>query len=259
MNTPKIMGILNLTPDSFSDGGQYLEPEKAQERIQKMIAQGATIIDIGAESSGPNSTDVSEEEEWRRLAPILQTHTQTANLSIDTYKAGIADKALTLGAKYINDITAFRGDPAMAKTIAKHKATAIIMYSKDTSARTTIKDQEYEDIIQAISDFFTERLQYAEEQGLNPDKIILDPGMGHFVSSIPKYSFEIIERLPELRANFPKNKFLIGLSRKSFLGGEIAERDQRAKEPTQLAIRNGVSIIRAHDVKLTKKYWDELH
>ena len=133
------------------------------------------------------------------------------------------------------------------------------MYSKDTSARTTIKDQEYEDIIQAISDFFTERLQYAEEQGLNPDKIILDPGMGHFVSSIPKYSFEIIERLPELRANFPKNKFLIGLSRKSFLGGEIAERDQRAKEPTQLAIRNGVSIIRAHDVKLTKKYWDELH
>ncbi|MBL4694418.1 dihydropteroate synthase [Candidatus Gracilibacteria bacterium] len=245
------MGILNLTPDSFSDGGLHNTLQNALKRIEQMEADGADIIDIGAESSGPNSSAISEKEELARLIPILKAARKITKLpiSIDTYKAEVARQALEEGANMINDITALRGDAKMAAVIAKHNCPVILMYSKDPTARTTIAEKEYDDVMKTISDFFTERIKYAEENGIK--QIILDPGMGHFISALPKYSFEIIERLEELK-KFNK-EILIGISRKSLLGGMLEERDKKGPIAESIANLNGASIIRTHNIKATKE------
>lgn len=245
------MGILNLTPDSFSDGGEYLQIESALKRAKEMASEGADYLDLGAESTGPGSIDVSTEEELKRLIPILKAIRKEVKIpiSIDTTKAAVADAALNAGANLINDISALRADPDMAATIAKHHCPLILMYSKDPTPRTTKSAKTYDDVIATISDFFTERISYAKEKGIK--EIILDPGMGHYISALPQYSYEIIARLAELK-KFDK-ELLIGLSRKSFLGGPLTERDEKGLPLTAIAYLNGASIIRTHNVKATKE------
>ena len=245
------MGILNLTPDSFSDGGQYNQPQAAIKRAVEIEQEGADYIDLGAQSTGPGSPNISPKEELKRLIPILKKIRQKVKIpiSIDTYRSEIADAALTEGANLINDITALRADPKLAATIAKHRCPLILMYSKDPTPRTTRQALIYKDIIKTISDFFTERLEYAKQQCLTD--IILDPGMGHYISALPQYSYEIIARLSEFK-KFQK-KLLIGLSRKSFLGGPTEERDEKALPLTAIAYLNGAAIIRTHNVKATKE------
>lgn len=250
---PLIMGILNLTPDSFSDGGKFNNLESALKRVKEIEKEGADILDIGGESSGPNSKNVSLEEELNRVIPVLKkirNHIKIP-ISVDTYKSKVARQALEEGADIINDITALRGDPKMAKVIASYKCPVILMYSKDKTARTTIKNKKYSDVIQTIKKFLQERISYAKKQGIN--QIIIDPGMGHFVSAIPKYSFEIISRLKEVKSiNYP---ILIGISRKSFLGGQLKDRDEKALPLSTIAYLNGASIIRTHNIKETRNLW----
>lgn len=213
-----------------------------------MEKEGADIIDIGGESTGPGSKDVSEEEELKRVMPILKALRPKTKLqiSIDTYKSEVARQSLEAGADMINDVTGLRNDPEMAKIVAKYQCPIIIMYSKDETPRTTVKAVHYTDVIQTIGEFLAERIKYAKSEGIDEKNIIIDPGMGQFISSDPKYSIEIIERLKELAQKFPYQKILLGISRKSFLEGDLNERDKRAKPLTALAIQNGVSILRTH-------------
>ncbi len=258
MPTVKIMGILNLTPDSFSDGGRHNEIRKAIKRVKEMESEGTDIIDIGGESTGPNSPNISLEEEQKRVMPILKAILKITKLpiSIDTYKAKIAEEAIRLGAKMINDVTGLRGDKAMAKIAAKYQVPIIIMYSKDSSARTTLQEKHYPNVIKTIKDFLTKQIKYAKKNGLKNSQIIIDPGMGNFISKVPKYSFEILNKLAELKQlKFP---ICIGASRKSFIGGTMAERDLKGQVISAIAYLNGASIIRTHDVKGTKQIIEQL-
>ncbi len=254
-NRPLIMGILNLTPDSFSDGGQFNSIEKAKKRVKEMENEGANIIDIGGESTGPGSKNVKLEEELNRVIPVIKAVSKITKLpiSIDTYKAKVADQALQSGAKIINDVTGLRGDKEMVNIASKHQCPTIIMYSKDKTARTSKTAKQYKDIIKTIKTFLKKQSEYAIKNGIKKENIILDPGMGAFVSTIPEYSYEIISRLSEL----PK-PLLIGISRKSFLGGKLAERDIKAIPLTAIAYLNGASIIRTHDVKGTVETFKHL-
>lgn len=250
-HTPHIMGIINITPDSFSDGGKFTDPELAYQQALKLIEQGCSILDLGAESSGPNSENVPLNTEILRLEPVLKLFQEKginkkAIISIDTYKSEVAELGFKYGASMINDVTGLRGDPEMAKTIAANpEAAVIIMYSKDDSARTTKAATQYDDIIATIKEFLKSQTDYAIAAGIKPEKIIIDPGMGTFLSSEPKYSFEVLERLAELHElGFP---ILIGTSRKSFLGGPVEQRDFPSLMADSIAIRNGAAIVRTHN------------
>ncbi|MBI5411666.1 dihydropteroate synthase [Candidatus Peregrinibacteria bacterium] len=259
-SSPKIMGIVNVTPDSFSDG--TLEQvtsyhsvmsswSKDKLRVTSLIQKGAEIIDIGGESTGPDSKDVSLEEEMERVKPVVdwvgtQNFASLPIFSIDTYKADVADYALSHGFAIVNDVTALRGDLGMIEVLMKHQPYVILMYSKDSTPRTTREDVQYDDVIGAIRGFLAVRIDKLLHAGFPRDRILIDPGMGMFVSADPKYSFEIVDRLDELKAlGYP---ICVGPSRKSFLGGELKNRDARSWEVARQAIQNGASIVRMHTI-----------
>jgi len=251
-----LMGILNTTPDSFSDGGKFVDAKSIHKRIDQMIIEGVDILDIGGESSAPNSPKVSQKEEIKRIIPALKYCNKKKFLvSVDTYKSGTANFALQNGAQIINDVTAFRGDTKLASVIAKHNAYVVIMYSKDNSARTTRKNKTYQNVIEEIKTFLEEKIEYALTQGIAKEKIIIDPGMGAFVSKNPKPSLEILKNLEDFKPlDCP---ILIGASRKSFVGQildlPIQERLEGSLAAAAIAVYNGAKIIRAHDVKETKR------
>lgn len=257
---PLIMGILNVTPDSFSDGGKFLDVDAAVQHGVKMAQQGADIIDVGGESSGPDSSDVSVEEELSRVIPVIRAlHKKIprrAIISVDTYKAEVARQAIKVGARMVNDVTALRGDQEMAGVIAQTGVPVVLMYSKDKTARTTRTKKHYKDVVKTIMEFLQQRIDYARRAGIKKSQIIIDPGMGAFVSGEPKYSFEILERLGEFKKlGFP---ILIGTSRKSFLGGAVSERDAATLETSRIAVKNGAAIIRVHDTPPHKKLVESL-
>lgn len=243
-----IVGILNVTPDSFSDGGLYTTVRAALKRAREMEREGADIIDVGGESTRPKSKPVSAVEEYERVVPVVRALRKRIRLpiSIDTYKSAIAEAALKEGADMINDVTALRGDPRMGEIIARYRCPVVLMYAKDGTPRTTIKKKRYSNVVTAVRAFWKERIAHARACGILKSQIILDPGLGHFVSALPKYSFEILIRLPELaRLGFP---LMLGISRKSFLGRDLASRDDRGLPLQALAILNGARILRTHAV-----------
>ena len=250
------MGIVNVTPDSFSDGGAFLKEKDAEKQIQKLIKDGADIIDIGGESTGPKSPDVSLEEEMKRVKPVIDFIAKNklakkTQFSIDTYKAPIARYALENGFTMVNDVTALRGDPDMVDILVMHQPSVILMYSKDQTPRTTTDNTQYDDVIASIKSLLIGQLITLIDAGFPEEKIIVDPGMGMFISADPKYSFEIIDRLPELKQlGYP---VCVGVSRKSFLGGRMEEREDSSVTWSIKAIQNGADIIRTHNVALLKK------
>ncbi len=253
-STPKVMGILNVTPDSFSDGGEFNDPKDAIAHLRQLIADEADIIDVGGESSGPGSVDVSAEEELARVKPVIDYVSkhklnERVMFSIDTYKAPIAEYALAHGFGMVNDVTALRSDPKLLDVLAKYQPYLVLMYSKDPTARTTRAPVEYADVMDTIKKFLFARIQLAKKV-LPADHILIDPGLGQFVSANPKYSWEIIDRLDELKLfNHP---ILIGPSRKSFLGGSASggkDRDTTSWEAAKKAITNGASVVRMHTLQ----------
>ena len=243
---PAVMGVLNLTPDSFSDGGQFTAPDRALAQARRMIAEGADIIDIGAESTRPyGSEPISAEEELQRLQPVLPDVVALGiPVSIDSMKSAVVAWALDQGAAIANDVWGLQRDTGMAGLVAARGAPVIIMHNRDSADPAV-------DIMQDIVDFFARSLDIAAEAGISPDKIVLDPGIGF--GKTPEQSMTALARLAELQSfGFP---LLVGASRKRFistvtpsephqrLGGSIAAH--------LLAAQNGARIIRAHDVAET--------
>lgn len=257
---PLVMGVLNVTPDSFSDGGMYKDVDDAVKRALAMVEEGADIIDIGGESTGPDSSDVLADEELERVIPVfekLRMHSDVL-LSVDTYKHHVALHALNVGANIVNDVTALRGDPDMAKSLAQHDAPVILMYSKDERARTTSEKIQYDDVLQTIGDFLDERLAYAVQSGIARERLIIDPGMGAFVSGDARYSLQILKHLDQLKKwDLP---ILVGPSRKSFIGDvlglPVEERVEGGLAACSVAVMNGASILRVHDVQKTRRAVD---
>ena len=244
---PLVMGVLNVTPDSFSDGGRFVDPQRAIDQAQRMIAEGADIIDIGAESTRPygGAEPVSYEEELARLAPVLPAVVKLKTpVSIDSMKPGIATWALDQGAAMVNDVWGLQRDPAMAEVVAEYDMPVVIMHNRD-SADPAI------DIIADVQAFFERSLAQAERAGIARDCIVLDPGIGF--GKTPEQSIACIARLTEFkRFGLP---LLVGASRKRFinavtpsspdqrLGGSIASHLE--------AVKNGAAIVRVHDVAET--------
>ncbi len=245
----RVMGILNATPDSFYDGGRYYTPEEAAAHAARMAADGAHILDIGAESSRPGATPVSLEEELRRALPAVEAAVPTGlPVSIDTWRAETARRALALGAVMVNDITGLRGDPAMVEVVAASGCFCVIMHMRGTP-RTMQDDPTYTDVIADISAFFEERVTYALDNGISEDRIWLDPGFG-FGKTVEQ-NLALLRHLDAFHAlGFP---LLIGTSNKSTIGAVLdvppEDRSGGTAATVAIAIVKGVHCVRVHDVK----------
>jgi dihydropteroate synthase len=247
LGRPLVMGVLNVTPDSFSDGGQFFEPASALTQARQMVAEGADILDIGAESTRPygGMVAVTIDEEMRRLAPILsEVIALGVPVSIDTMKADMAREALAAGAKIINDVWGLQRDPDLAQVASEHGVPVIIMHNRDAADPAL-------DIMSDIAEFFERSLAIATRAGIARDKIMLDPGIGF--GKTPEQSLVAISRLPELKSfGLP---LLVGASRKRFIDKvSPAPPDQRLGGSIAahlLAVANGAAVIRTHDVAET--------
>ena len=256
LSRPILMGILNPTPDSFSEGSSFFEFEDALAKARKFVVEGTDWIDIGGESSGPDSSEVPLEEELRRVIPLIKAVRSESDIwiSVDTWKAEVARQSLHAGADAVNDVSALRADKEMASVIAEYKVPVVLMYSKDSNPRTTRNHFEYRDVIQSIILFFKERLEYAKSNGIQKSQVVIDPGMGFFISGNEKYSFEVIRRISELHEfDLP---LLLGPSRKSFLAEvsngrslNFSERNFPCALVSSIALWQGVSFLRFHEVE----------
>tara|TARA_B100001540_G_scaffold127111_1_gene113371 strand:- start:1522 stop:2304 length:783 start_codon:yes stop_codon:yes gene_type:complete len=248
------MGVLNLTPDSFSDGGFFNDPDKALSHCLKMISEGADIIDIGGESTRPGSNPVSIDKELDRTIPIIEKIRSTSNcvISIDSYKSIIVEAALNAGANIVNDISGLTFDNKMAKLLAKHNAPFILMHIKGRP-KSMQRNPNYNNLIKEILSFFRKQISTAKSAGIDTSNIILDPGLG-FGKKI-EHNFEIIRKLPQICAmGFP---VLVGPSRKSFIGETlnlpINQRIEGTMASITASIINGARIVRVHDIEETRR------
>jgi dihydropteroate synthase len=247
----RIMGVINVTPDSFSDGGRYLEAGAAIEHGLELAREGADILDIGGESTRPWSEGVSAAEERRRVLPVIEglvARGVTAQISIDTSKAAVARDALHAGATFVNDVTALRGDPEMAAVVAETKADCCLMHMLGRP-RTMQEDPRYEDVVSDVRAFLEERMAFAVAQGVDEERIMLDPGIGF--GKTRAHNLELLRRLDELVAI--GRPMVIGTSRKSFLGAitgrEVDDRLPATLASNVLAYVRGARVFRVHDVQ----------
>ena len=249
-----IMGVLNITPDSFSDGGLFLDHKKAVEHGLKLAKEGADIIDIGGESSRPGSDPISLTEELDRVIPVITELKQKTDvlISIDTMKAGVAENALDAGADIINDISALRVDPDLAYLAAERKTPVILMHMLGTP-KTMQDNPAYDNVLTQIHTFFEERIDYAVTQGIKKSKLFLDPGIG-FGKRLQDNLVLLKELSFFIDLNLP---LLIGPSRKSFIGAildlPVTQRLEGTLASTTAAILNGAHIVRVHDVAAVRK------
>ncbi len=251
---PLMMGILNVTPDSFSDGGRYLNPDQTVAQAAKIIQEGADILDLGAESTRPNAKPISEDEELKRLLPALEKIKSQFQIpiSIDTTKSQIARRALECGAHIINDVSGLKQDPAMAKVVQEFGAGVVLMHRRGTPETMQLLT-DYKDLVEDVIRELSESIEIAESNGILPDQLVIDPGIGF--SKTAGQSLEILERLSELkRLGRP---ILIGPSRKSFIHSvtKMAP-DKRLFGTTAacvLAYERGARIFRVHDVWAIKE------
>ncbi|MDX6369722.1 MAG: dihydropteroate synthase [Gaiellaceae bacterium] len=244
------MGVVNVTPDSFSDGGVHFDPEVAADAARRMIADGAAIVDIGGESTRPGSDGVTLDEELRRIVPVLERLQGDVPVSIDTAKAEVARRALELGAEMVNDVTAFRSDPSLAEVCAANDAYVCLMHMQG-EPRTMQVDPRYEDVAAEVASFLEERMAFAVAQGVREERICLDPGIG-FGKTV-EHNIELLQRLDVLLAL--GRPVLIGFSRKSSLGklaGDPAATTGPLGASVAAAVaayERGATILRVHDVR----------
>ncbi len=258
-----IMGVLNTTPDSFSDGGQFYDFKSAVNQGIKLVEDGAHILDIGGESSRPFAAEVSEQEELDRVIPVIENLSQQISvpISIDTVKSNVAREALNAGASIINDISAFERDPAMADLAAEREAPVILMHMKGTPDTMQI-NPDYDDLLGEITDYLKAKAVFAMEKGIRREKIILDPGIG-FGKTVDHnlVLMNSLEKITDL--GFP---VLIGPSRKSFIQNILARKNRQPVSPgdvkteygtmasAAVSILNGAHIVRVHDIAMLQPF-----
>jgi dihydropteroate synthase len=247
---PSVMGVVNVTPDSFSDGGVNLDPDAAAAAARRMIAAGAAIVDLGGESTRPGSSGVTLDDELRRVEPVLERLDAEVPLSIDTAKAEVARRALAHGAELVNDVTALRSDPELAQVVADAGCYLCLMHMQG-APRTMQAHPRYDDVVSEVAAFLERRLRFAVDAGIAERRICLDPGIG-FGKTVEQ-NFELVSRLDVLlRLGRP---VLIGFSRKSSLGRILGDPDARtgplsaSLAAAVAAYERGATILRVHDVK----------
>jgi dihydropteroate synthase len=246
---PAVMGVLNVTPDSFSDGGFYLQPEQALKHAEEMLTQGADLVDVGGASSRPGATPVPAAVEQRRVIPVVREIVKRfgARVSVDTYQADVAAAALDVGAVMINDISALRFDPGMAEVLARHGATVVLMHMQGTP-QTMQQAPQYRHVIDDVYTFLAARLDYARQRGIARECMVCDPGIG-FGKTL-QHNLELLRDLQQFQAL--GQPILVGTSRKSFLGEllqrEVWDRLEGTLASVVYAVLHGASIVRVHDV-----------
>lgn len=244
---PKLMGVVNVTPDSFSDGGKYLDAEAAIRHGEELTQDGAEILDIGGESTRPGAEPVGETEELRRVVPVVAALSGEATISIDTSKAAVAAAAIDAGAEIVNDVTALRGDPGMAGLCAERGVGVVLMHMPG-NPRTMQDDPRYDDVVDDVKAFLAERLEHAVGAGIAEERIWVDPGIG-FGKTL-EHNLELLRRLGELREL--RRPLVIGTSRKSFIGGVdgsgVEDRIGGSIASSVLAAAEGADVLRVHDV-----------
>jgi dihydropteroate synthase len=244
-----VMGILNVTPDSFSDGGLYLQPSEALEHALEMTGDGADVIDVGGQSSRPGSQSVPESEELKRVIPVVERIRAgwDGPISIDTARARVTEEALKAGASIVNDITAFTGDPETARVTARFDAACVLMHMQGTPA-TMQDDPGYDDLMGEIARFLDSAVAAAVAAGVGDDQIVVDPGIGF--GKTTAHNLAILRHLPELKVL--GKPILVGPSRKGFIGRvldlQVEERLEGTLAAAAYAVAQGARILRVHDV-----------
>jgi dihydropteroate synthase len=246
---PSVMGVVNVTPDSFSDGGAFLDPQAAVAEARALREAGAAIVDVGGESTRPGSGGVAAEEELRRIEPVLAALGDIP-VSVDTSKAAVAGRALELGATLVNDVTALRGDPQLAGVVADAEAYLCLMHMRGEPS--TMQDApRYDDVVSEVASFLEERLAFATDAGIAEERICLDPGIGF--GKTTEHNLELLARLNEIAAL--GRPVLVGVSRKRFLGRMLGDEEAltgpvaAGAAVNVLAYERGASIFRVHDVR----------
>jgi dihydropteroate synthase len=244
----KLMGVVNVTPDSFSDGGLYLDPAAAIAHGEELARDGAAILDVGGESTRPGAEPVAAEEELRRVGPVIEALAAAGHtVSVDTSKQLVAEAALDAGAAIVNDVTALRGDPGMAALCAERRATVVLMHMRG-EPRTMQDDPIYDDVVAEVRAFLEQRLEAALSAGIEEERVWLDPGIGF--GKTAAHNIELLARLPELAAL--GRPLVVGTSRKSFIGGiDGSAADERLGgtiASSLMAAAGGAEVLRVHDV-----------
>jgi len=251
LSRPHVMGIVNITPDSFSDGGRYASTEKAVAHAMQLVADGADILDIGGESTRPGATPVSLEEELSRVIPVIEALVGKAGIaiSIDTYKPEVMRQAVSAGADIVNDVRALQ-EPGALEIVARSNAGVCLMHMKGTPQTMQI-EPVYDDVVAEVTDFLQQRLLAAELAGIAADRIVLDPGFGF--GKRTAHNLALLQDLAAIKAL--GRPLLVGLSRKSvlgqLLGNDVDERLHASIAASVISVMKGASIVRVHDVKAT--------
>jgi len=251
------MGVINVTPDSFSDGGMFFDPARAVDHGLRMVHEGADIIDIGGESTRPGSQAVSLEEELHRIIPVIRELSRKVNvpLSVDTYKADVAERALDAGAQIVNDISGLRFDPGMMHVTATYDCPVVVMHIQG-SPQTMQVDPHYDDVIDDIVAYLREGLESYRDAGGDPRQVIVDPGIG-FGKTV-QHNLEILRRLDELAVL--DRPILVGTSRKSFIGKvldrEVYEREVGTLATIAVCVMKGAHIVRTHEPGVARQVVD---
>ena len=252
-----LLGIVNVTPDSFSDGGRFLSVDRAVEHALQLVAEGADILDIGGESTRPHAAPVSEEEELRRVLPVICALAQQPGfnvpISIDSMKPAVARAALEAGASIVNDVAAHRTDPAMWKVVRETGAAYVVMHMQGTP-ETMQRAPHYTDVVAEVGEYFAERFNRLQASGVSPEQIIFDPGIG-FGKTLA-HNLELLAGVD--RFGSLQRPLLVGASRKAFIGEFTGAKDSAARLPGSLAcaiaaVEGGAQLIRTHDVAATRQ------
>lgn len=256
LDRPVVMGVLNVTPDSFSDGGRYLEPGAARERASALVEAGADLVDIGGESTRPGAEPVSAAEEWSRIGPVFEALAELGvPLSVDTTKAEVAGRALDAGASVINDVSGLRFEPRLAELAAEAGAGLVVMHMRG-NPRTMQEDVEYGDLVGEIREFLAGALARAVDRGCAPGHVVVDPGIGFGKSA--EGNLEILARAGEFSVG--GRPVLVGPSRKSFIGAtlglSVEERVEATAAACVMALERGARIFRVHDVRAVRRALD---
>jgi dihydropteroate synthase len=250
------MGVVNVTPDSFSDGGLFFDREKAVNQGLRLAEAGADILDVGGESTRPGAKPLREEEEAQRIIPVIQDLHQQIDIpiSVDTRKAWVAEKALEAGAEMVNDVSALRFDGRMAEVVAQRRVPVVLMHMRG-EPETMQTDTHYEDLMGELLEFFRERIAHAEARGISPDSIILDPGIGFGKSLESRHNLVLLKNLRRFKVL--GKPLLIGTSRKAFIGTILGlppmEREEGTMATVAVAILNGANIVRVHEVERIRR------